>query len=146
MDIRIAGITWSLTGNCILMVREGHTATDLNPHAESVAHLLMKKAQQIKSINEDKPWPCIVIDSIDTGIQTWDENLSPYSMNHILTTLKTDNPSLTDIKLKEEPRWLCGHDTINTKRHSSLVITLKDKLAQKSILEHKFIFGWGHPM
>jgi hypothetical protein len=66
-------------------------------------------------------------------------------MNHILTTLKTDNPWLADIKLKEEPRWLCRRDTINTKRHSSLVITLDDKSTQKSILEHKFIFGWGHP-
>jgi hypothetical protein len=67
-------------------------------------------------------------------------------MEHILNTLKTDNPWLTDIKLKEELRWLCGYDTINTKRHSSLVITLDNESAQKSILEHKFIFGWGHPM
>jgi hypothetical protein len=118
------------------MVREGHTATDLKPHAESIAHLLMKKAQQIKSVNEDKPWPHIVIDGVDTGIQTWDDNPSSYSMSHILTTLKTDNPWLADIKLKEEPRWLCGRDTINTKRHSSLVITLDDEPTQKTILEH----------
>jgi hypothetical protein len=42
-DIRITGITSSLTGNCILMVCEGHTATDLKPYAESIAHLLTKK-------------------------------------------------------------------------------------------------------
>jgi hypothetical protein len=123
------------------MVCEGHTATDLKLQTESITHLLTKKSQQIKSINEDKPWPCIVIDSVDTGIQTWDDNPSPYSMNHILTTLKTDNPWLTDIKLKEEPRWLCRHDTINSKRHSSLVITLDDEPTQKLILKHKFIFG-----
>jgi hypothetical protein len=58
------------------MVHEGHTATDLKPHTESITHLLTKKAQQIKTINEDKPWPCIMIDGVDTGIQTWDDNLS----------------------------------------------------------------------
>jgi hypothetical protein len=125
------------------MVHEGHTATDLKLHAESITHLLTKKSQQIKSVNEDKPWPRIVIDGVDTGIQTWDDNLYPYSMNHILTILKTDNPWLADIKIKEEPRWLCGCDTINTKRHSSLVITLDNESTQKSILEHKFIFRWG---
>jgi hypothetical protein len=31
-------------------------------------------------------------------------------------------------------------------RHLSLVITLDNELAQKSILKHKFIFSWGHPM
>jgi hypothetical protein len=76
-DIRITGITWSLTGNCILMVREGHTATDLKPYAESITYLLTKKTQQIKTVNKDKPWPHIVIDGVDTGIQTWDENPSP---------------------------------------------------------------------
>jgi hypothetical protein len=86
------------------MVREGHTATDLRPYAESIAHLLTKKTQQIKTINKDKPWLHIVIDRVDMGIQTWDENPPPYSMEHILNTLKTDNPWLTDIKLKEEPR------------------------------------------
>jgi hypothetical protein len=122
------------------MVCKGHTATDLKPYAESIAYLLTKKTQQIKVVNKDKPWPCIVIDGVDTGIQTWDDNPSPYSMEHILNTLKTDNPWLTDIKLKEEPRWLCGCNTINTKRHSSLVTTLDDDF------EHKFVFGWGHPM
>jgi hypothetical protein len=81
------------------MVCEGHTATDLEPYAESIAHLLTKKTQQIKTINEDKPWPHVVIDGVDTGIQTWDGNLSPYSMEHILNTLKTDNLWFTDIKL-----------------------------------------------
>jgi hypothetical protein len=122
-------------------VHEDHTATDPKPYTESIAHLLTRKTQQIKTINNDKPWPCIVIDGVDMGIQTWDENPSPYSMEHILNTQKTDNPWLSDIKLKEEPRWLCGHDTINTKRHSSLVITLDNESAQKSILNHKFIFG-----
>jgi hypothetical protein len=128
------------------MVHKGHTATDLKPYAESIGHLLTNKTQQIKTVNEDKPWPCIVIDSVDTGIQTWDNNPSPYSMEHILNTLKTDNPWFTDLKLKEEPRWICGCDTINTKRHSSLVITLDEESAQKTMLNHKFIFSWGHPM
>jgi hypothetical protein len=72
-----------------------------------------------------------VIDGVDMGIQTWDDNPSPYSMEHILNILKTDNPWFINIKLKEEPRWICGYDTINTKRHLSQVITLNEEPAQK---------------
>jgi hypothetical protein len=72
-------------------------------YVDSIAHLLTKKMQQIKSVNEDKPWPHIVIDGVDMGIQTWDDNPSPYSMAHIINTLKTDNPwfckgNLTDLR------------------------------------------------
>jgi hypothetical protein len=31
-------------------------------------------------------------------------------------------------------------------KNSLLVITLNKESAQKSMLDHKFIFGWGHPM
>jgi hypothetical protein len=59
MDIRIAGITWRSMGNCILMVLEGHTATDVKPYTESIVYLLTKRTQQIKTVNKDNPWPCI---------------------------------------------------------------------------------------
>jgi hypothetical protein len=141
-NIKISGITWSLTGNCILMVHEGHTATNLKPYAESITHLLTKKTQQIKTVNEDKPWPRVVIDGVDMGIQTWDDNPSPYSIEHILNMLKTDNPWFTDIKLKEEPRWICGRDTINTKRHSSLVIpSMKNQHKKQCSTTNSFSAG-----
>jgi hypothetical protein len=57
IDIHIAGITWSLAGNCILLTCEGHSATDLKPHARSISHFLTKNPIPIKDINEDKPWP-----------------------------------------------------------------------------------------
>jgi hypothetical protein len=38
-DGHIAGVTWSLAGNCILLVCEGHAVMDLKPLAGSIAHL-----------------------------------------------------------------------------------------------------------
>jgi hypothetical protein len=46
IDVRIAGITWSLAGNCILLTRKGHSATDLKPHARSISHFLTKNPIQ----------------------------------------------------------------------------------------------------
>jgi hypothetical protein len=57
------------------MVHEATQLLTLN-HTESIAHLLTKKAQQIKTVNEDKPWPHVVIDSVDMGIQAQDNNSS----------------------------------------------------------------------
>jgi hypothetical protein len=68
LDVRIARVTWSLAGNCILLTREGHLATDLKPHAMSISHFLTKHPIPIKDISEDKPWPQIVVDGVDTGI------------------------------------------------------------------------------
>jgi hypothetical protein len=104
VDIHIAGVTWSLAGNCILLTREGHLATDLKPHAMSISHFLTEHPIPIKDISKDKPWPRIIIDGVDTGISTWDENPSLHPMTHILNTLHADNPWFANIKLKEEPR------------------------------------------
>jgi hypothetical protein len=120
-DVCISGITWSLAGNCILLVCKGHTATNLKLLAGSITHLLTKQPQQINSISEDKPWPQVVIDGVYTGILPWDETPSPHSMEHILDTIHTDNPWFENIKLKKLPRWICGHESINTKKHSSLI-------------------------
>jgi hypothetical protein len=57
LDVRIAGVSWSLAGNCILLTREGHSATDLKPHALPISHFLTKNPSIIKDISEDKPWP-----------------------------------------------------------------------------------------
>jgi hypothetical protein len=69
----------------------------------SITHLT-KHPIQIKAISEDKPWPRIVIDGVDTGISTWDENPSPHLMTHILNTLHANNPWFANIRSKEEPR------------------------------------------
>jgi chaperonin cofactor prefoldin len=55
LDVRIAGVTWSLAGNCILLTREGHSATDLKPHALSISQFLTKNPSIIKDISEEKP-------------------------------------------------------------------------------------------
>jgi hypothetical protein len=47
---------------------------------------------------------------------------------------------------KREPRWLCGPDQIGHKKHSFMVITLENPESFKELIEHKTIFGWGHPM
>jgi hypothetical protein len=67
-------------------------------------------------------------------------------MMHILNTLHADNPWFTNIKLKEESRWLCGRDQIGNKKHSSMVITLENPESFKELIEHKTIFSWGHLM
>jgi hypothetical protein len=121
LDIHIAGVTWSLAGNCILLTRKGHLATDLKPHTMSISYFLIKHPIPIKDISDDKPWPQIIVDGVDTGIPTWDGNPSPHPMTYILNTLYADNPWFTNIKLKEEPRWLCGSDHISNKKHSSIV-------------------------
>jgi hypothetical protein len=145
-EIQIVGVTWSLAGNCILLVCNGHTAASLRPFAESIAHFLTKQIQQIKTISKDKPWPQVVIDRVDMGILQWDETPSPHSMEHIIDTLHANNPCFANIKLKELPRWICGHKTIIAKKHySSLVITLNTETSQRELLNHKFIFSWGHP-
>jgi hypothetical protein len=146
LEVRIAGVTWSLAGNCILLTREGHLATNLKPHAMSITHFLTKNPIPIKDINEDKLWPRIVIDGVDTGISTWDKNPSPHPMTHILSTLHADNPWFTNIKLKEQPRWLCGSDHIGNKKHSSIVSTLEDQESLKELIDRKTIFGWRHPI
>jgi hypothetical protein len=79
-NVRIAGVTWSLAGNCILLTHKGHLASDLKPHAMSISQFLTKHPIPIKDISEDKPWPRVVIDGVDTGISTWDENPSPHPM------------------------------------------------------------------
>jgi hypothetical protein len=56
-NVHIAGVTWSLAGNCILLTREGHLASDLKTHAMSIFHFLTKHPIPIKDISEDKPWP-----------------------------------------------------------------------------------------
>jgi hypothetical protein len=63
-------------------------------------------------------------------------------MEHILDTIHADNPWFKKIKLKELPRWICGYESVNTKKHLSLVLTLKSKSSQKELLNHRFIFGW----
>jgi hypothetical protein len=145
-DVHISRITWSLARNYILLVCEGHTVIDLKPLTKSITHLLTKQPQQINSISEDKLWPQVVIDGVATGILPWDKTPSPHSMEHILDTICTDNPWFENIKLKELLRWICGHKSINTKKHSSLVLMLKSESSQKELLNHRFIFGWGHPM
>jgi hypothetical protein len=112
----------------------------------SITQFLTKHPIPIKDISEDKPWPRIVIDGVDTGIFTWDENPSPHLIAHILNTLHTDNPWFANIKIKEEPRWLCSPNQIGNKKHSSLVITLENPESFKELIERKTIFGWGHPM
>jgi hypothetical protein len=92
LDVRIAGVTWSLAGNCILLTCKGHSATNLKPHARSISHFLTKNPTPIKDINEDELWLRIVIDGVDTGISTWDDNPTPHPMTHILNTLYADNP------------------------------------------------------
>jgi hypothetical protein len=67
-------------------------------------------------------------------------------MTHILNTLYADNPWFENIKLKEQPRWLCRPDHIGNKKHSSIVLTLEDQDSLKELTERKTIFGWGHPM
>jgi hypothetical protein len=61
-------------------------------------NLLTKQAQQIKSVSEDKPWPGVVIDGVNTGILPWDKIPSPHLMEHILNTLCADNPWFSNIK------------------------------------------------
>jgi hypothetical protein len=146
MYICIARVTWSLAGNCILLAHKRHSATDLEPYANSLSHLLTECPIQVKAISEDKPWPQVVINGVDTGISPWDDNPSPHPMTHILNTLHTDNPWFTSIKIKEEPRWLCGPESIGSKKHSSIVLTLDDLDSLKELLERRTIFGWGHPM
>jgi hypothetical protein len=100
----IARVTWSLAGNCTLLTHKGHLASDLKPHAMSICHFLTKHPIPIKDISEDKPWPHVIINGVDTGISTWDENPSPHPITYIFNTLHADNPWFANIKLKEEPR------------------------------------------
>jgi hypothetical protein len=60
-------------------------------------------------------------------------------MLYILNTLYADNPWFANIKLKEQPRWLCGADHIGNKEHSSLVLTLEDQESLKELIEHNHI-------
>jgi hypothetical protein len=83
---------------------------------------------------------------VDTGISTWDEDPSPHPMPHILNTLYADNPWFANIKLKEQPRWLCRIDNIGNKKHSSIVLTLEDQESLKELTKRRTIFRWGHPM
>jgi hypothetical protein len=80
-----------------------HIASDLKPHAMSISHFLTKHPIPIKDISKDKPWPQVVINGVDTGISTWDDNPSTHLMSHILNTLHADNPWLANIKLKKNP-------------------------------------------
>jgi hypothetical protein len=57
-------------------------------------------------ISEDKPWPQIVIDRVDTGISTWDKNPSPHPMMHILNTLHAGNLWFTNIKIKRRTQMV----------------------------------------
>jgi hypothetical protein len=84
--------------------------------------------------------------SISHFLTTWDENPSPHPMTHILNTLYANNPWFANIKLMEQPGWLCSSDHIGNKKHSSIVLTLEDQESLKELIEDKTIFGWGHPM
>jgi hypothetical protein len=56
-NVRIARVTWSLAGNCILLTHKGHLAADLKLHTMSISHFLTKHPIPIKDISKDKPWP-----------------------------------------------------------------------------------------
>jgi hypothetical protein len=130
----IAGVSWSARGNCILLTRGNTSAQEIlpliQPFQTELETALTTTTCPIKQICEDKPWSRIVLDGIDTHHGAWLPYDGPDRLitgDEILNELWEHNPCLEGVILRETPRWLCDPDTLQTKRHSSVVLTLESE-------------------
>jgi hypothetical protein len=132
-------------------MRNDITAQDLLPKLlpfqTELENALTTITCSIKQMCEDKPWARLVLDGVDTHPGAWlpyDNTDRILTGEEILAELYDHNPSLQNVAFKEDPRRLCAPDTLRTKSHSSIVLTLESEEDHRRLLNQRTLLGWGH--
>ncbi len=121
-DLRVVGVKFNTKGNCVAIAHPNTPIEKLITHVDKFAKVVA--GNSAINAHPDTKWAHVVLNRVDTGqVHTG----RPWTRNELAEEFGQALVSEGITTLVGQPRWMAHPDVLKTKRHASVVITLRSQ-------------------